>query len=123
MFHVPNKNRVRKGPMITDDSFENNGYFIFDFNPKVRLQVIASDGMGWEHVSVVAIIEAGKFMRAPTWNEMCKVKDLFWDEEDVVVQFHPRKSEYVDNHKYCLHLWRKVDSEFETPPTELIGIV
>lgn len=51
---------------------------------------------------------------------MCKVKDLFWDEEDVVVQFHPRKSEYVDNHKYCLHLWRKAGVDIETPPLELV---
>ena len=84
------------------------------------LQIIASDQCGWEHVSVTAIVRKNTYPRTPTWSEMCKVKDLFWDEEDVVVQFHPRKSEYVDNHKYCLHLWRKSGVDIETPPVELV---
>lgn len=79
-----------------------------------------SDQCGWEHVSVTAIVRKNTYPRTPTWSEMCKVKDLFWDEEDVVVQFHPRKSEYVDNHKYCLHLWRKSGVDIETPPVELV---
>lgn len=53
---------------------------------------------------------------------MCKVKDLFWGEEDCVVQFHPPKSVYVNNHEFVLHLWRKIGSQFETPPGILVGI-
>ena len=123
MFKVPNYGRVRKGHLASDDSYGRNGAFFFNFNPKVQLQCIVSDGEGWEHISVVAIINGGKFMRAPTWDEMCKIKDKFWDEEDVVIQFHPKKSEYVNNHKYCLHLWREIGVEYKTPPTELIGII
>lgn len=55
-------------------------------------------------------------------SEMCKVKDLFWGEEDCVVQFHPPKSVYVNNHEFVLHLWRKIGSQFETPPGILVGI-
>src|SRR5580658_4748259 len=59
--------------------------------PKIRAQV--SPGymeFEFEHVSVSLA------HRCPTWEEMCKIKDLFWDDEDVVVQFHPAKSEYVN---------------------------
>lgn len=46
--------------------------------------------------------------RCPTWEEMCQVKDLFWDDEDVVMQFHVPSKDHVNNHPYCLHLWRPV---------------
>jgi len=52
---------------------------------------------------------------------MCFIKDLFWDGEDVVIQHHPKKSEYVNRHDNCLHLWRPVAVEIPTPPKELVG--
>lgn len=70
----------------------------------------------WQHVSV------SKPNKCPTWEEMCLVKDLFWDEDEVVFQFHPAKKDYVNNHPYCLHLWRKQGTEIETPPTILVGL-
>jgi len=83
--------------------------------PFAKLRVLAAQkGMEWEHVSV------SLQHRIPTWAEMCKVKDLFWDEDEVVVQYHPRKEDYVNNHQHCLHLWRHVD--MITPPTELVGV-
>ena len=76
--------------------------------------VIASWGGNWEHVSV-------SFKdRTPTWEEMCRVKDTFWNDNECVVQFHPPKSEYVNVHQYCLHLWKKSGSEFETPPKAFV---
>ena len=60
--------------------------------------------------------------RIPTWEEMCKIKSLFWDEEDTVIQYHPAKTEYVNNHPNVLHLWRSIDQVIPTPPTELVGI-
>lgn len=76
--------------------------------------VVWSWGGGWEHVSV------SYNNRCPDWDEMCRVKDLFFEPEEVVVQYHPRKSEYKNLHPYCLHLWRKVDCDFETPPTAFV---
>jgi hypothetical protein len=89
----------------------NNGCFLL---PRA-LRVIASDGDGWEHVSV-SLID-----RTPHWDEMCYVKNLFWDAEDCVVQYHPPASLYVNCHPYVLHMWRKVGSEFEVPPTYMVG--
>lgn len=72
--------------------------------------VVWSFSGGWEHVSV------SYRHKMPTWDEMCRVKDLFWHEEETVVQFHPKKSEYVNNYPFCLHLWRKLGQDFELPP-------
>ncbi len=47
---------------------------------------------------------------------MCFVKNLFWRDDEAVMQIHPKKSEYVNNHPFCLHLWRKADKEIDLPP-------
>lgn len=122
-FHVPEKNREKNGLLGSDETYGNNGLFwISTKKPRAGLtasplKVIASDGAGWEHVSVSLP------NRCPEWGEMCRIKRIFWDEEDAVIQIHPPKSEYVDNHPYCLHLWRKAgdNSFFERPHWLLVG--
>lgn len=57
---------------------------------------------GWEHVSVSPCNR--KRATPPTWAEMCEIKHMFFEDEEAVVQYHPPKSEYVNNHPYCLHL-------------------
>lgn len=49
---------------------------------------------------------------------------MFWDEDDCVVQFHPPRREYVNNHPNCLHLWRPVDGNMQIPMPHslLVGI-
>lgn len=79
------------------------------------LRVIAASDMGWEHVSV------STEKRCPTWEEMCRIKDLFWGPEDVVMQLHPARSEYVNRHPYCLHLWRPTGATIPTPPRIMVG--
>lgn len=122
-FHVPEHYRVTKKdktihPTLWSDSTAgNNGFFTFyDFGLKKEVRCLASDGEGWEHVSVSLL------NKIPSWEIMNKVKDMFWDSEDCVVQFHPPKSQYVNNHPNCLHLWRKIGYEFPLPETKLIGI-
>lgn len=130
-FHVPEAYRVTSGPLATTRRSGNNGAFIFPSKIGSRvLAVIASDGTDWakadlkgepwEHVSVH--VEEGRRQRTPLWSEMCQVKDLFWDDEDVVIQFHPRKSEYVNNHPHTLHLWRPTQTTLPTPPLETVGM-
>ena len=58
---------------------------------------------------------------ALTGSEMCFVKDLFWDDEETVVQFHPPRSEYVNYHPYCLHLWKQVATKVDLPPSIFVG--
>jgi hypothetical protein len=64
----------------------------------------------WEHVSVTLKKKEGKkekpVNRSPTWEEMCFIKDLLWGEDEEVIQYHPAKSDYVNFHDHCLHLWK-----------------
>ncbi len=80
------------------------------------LVCISTNGLGWEHVSVFK-----KSGNLPDWNEMCKVKNLFWEEEEAVMQVHPPKSLYVNNAP-VLHLWRPIESEIPLPDPIMVGI-
>lgn len=73
-----------------------------------------SFGGGWEHVSVSLP------NRCPTWEEMCRFKDIFWKDDEVVMQLHPSKNDYINNHSYCLHLWRPVNETIPTPPKAFV---
>lgn len=69
------------------------------------MRVICSDGGGWDHVSV------SLKTRCPTWEEMAFVKGLFFGDEEPAMQLHPAKSQYVNHHPFCLHLWRPQTDE------------
>jgi hypothetical protein len=47
---------------------------------------------------------------------MCFAKDMFWDDEDLAVQYHPPKSDYINTHPNVLHMWRVPGVEFPMPP-------
>jgi hypothetical protein len=96
--------RVRKGTHATSEADGNNGMFLVPCG-KVTLKVLASDGLAWAHVSV-SLPD-----RCPTWEEMCHVKELFWRSDEAVMQLHPPRSEYVNYHPHCLHLWRPLTEE------------
>lgn len=114
-FEVPEEFRVTQGKFGTSASDGNNGaFFIPRDGETTPLRVVASDHLGWEHVSVSL---PG---RTPTWGEMSWVKDLFWGPEDVVIQYHPAEGEYVNAHPNCLHMWRPVGEELPTPPMVLV---
>lgn len=85
------------------------------------LAVIASSGdkelgVAWEHVSVSLP------NRCPTWPEMDFVKRLFWDDEESVIQLHPPRSRWINNHDYCLHMWRPLEFEIPLPPDIAVGV-
>jgi hypothetical protein len=68
--------------------------------------VVGFNEDGWEHVSVELFVD-----RLPKWSEMCYVKNLFWNEDEEVVQLHPKKKHYV-NLTEALHLWRPVNGDW-----------
>ena len=128
MFHVPEDRRVDlplSHALSSTIASGNNGAFDFVGPvPGWRLLVIASDGGGWEHVSVHAARERGLRdvqTRVPTWAEMVFIKNEFWGPEDVVMQLHPRQSVYVNQHPHVLHLWRPLDKVIPEPPPEFVG--
>jgi len=80
---------------------------LIELPTKVRASfVVGFDEDGWEHVSIELYAR-----RLPTWEEMCFIKDIFWDEEEEVVQIHPKKSQYV-NMTEALHMWRPVNGDW-----------
>lgn len=108
----PELRRVRSGVM--ESKTGEDGAFDLRMPTGSRAFAIASVGEGWEHVSV------SMATRVPTWEEMCWVKRLFWQEEDCVVQYHPPKSDYVNCHPFCLHLWRPLDQQMPRPPSWMV---
>lgn len=107
-----NKYRVRNGPYKSDNTLGYTGAFCIPKKeyPNTVFTVIACENFdgGWDHVSVS--LET----RCPIWDEMCYIKDLFWDEEELIIQFHPPKSKHRSYHPYCLHMW-KTPQKIELP--------
>lgn len=109
-----------------------HGQFFYQLRKSRHAVIVASPGdlkakISWEHVSVHVRHRSktvgGKIklsQETPTWDTMCLVKDLFWDAEECVLQFHPPRSQYVNIHKHVLHLWKpigKLAKGFHNPPT------
>ena len=123
-FHVPNEWRVRTGMLASTDRQGNNGAFVVPVLKTAICNVIASDGEGWEHVSVSLdphIMGAKPAERTPTWAEMDAVKRIFWDDTDCVVQFHVPRCDPVNCHPYTLHWWRQIGQEWAQPEFRLVG--
>ena len=78
------------------------------------IRVIASSGEGWDHVSVSLP------NRCPNWLEMSYIKNLFFKSDEWAVEYHPPKSENINVHQYCLHLWRCQNQNFPIPPKEFV---
>ena len=77
--------------------------------------MVAPTDEEWQHISV------SSRMGCPDWDEMCLIKNLFFDEDEVVVQFHPAKKDYINFAENCLHLWRWTKGNFPTPSNILVG--
>jgi hypothetical protein len=85
----------------------------------VALLVIASADLGWDHVSVSA--REGNRVRTPSWDEMERVKRLFFEPGDCCVQFHVPVADHLDCHPHCHHLWRWQDGDFPRPPGWMVA--
>jgi hypothetical protein len=123
--------RLRVGPITSPNGATYGAFQIPLAGPSgiVVLNCIASDGFDgtkdwrWEHVSCHAVDFAGtKAMaqRIPSWTEMDYLKDLFWNQEETVVQYHVPKSKHINHNEHVLHLWRPKGFEFQLPPKELV---
>lgn len=113
-----NKYRKTLYGLIGDES---NGMFQIPIDNKLFC-IIASNGMGWDHISVtLSTLDVNPINRCPKWNEMCIIKEMFFEDDEVVMQLHPKKEDYVNDHPYCLHLWKPQKQEIPTPPTFMVG--
>lgn len=81
-----------------------------------KLKIIASSGDGWDHVSVSTPL------RCPTWEEMEFVKRKFFKPHECAMQLHVPPADHINNHPYCLHIWRPHYLDIPRPPSIMIGI-
>lgn len=81
-------------------------------------EVLVSQVFGWEHFSAVAIAKDkfGLYLRIPNPDEMDMLREKFFNEDEMTIEVHPKKDDYVNINPYALHLWRRYDTELPTPP-------
>jgi hypothetical protein len=118
MKDMPNKHlechRDRVGPRKSDETYGNNGLFLLPSGEGVMLSVVASDGLGWDHVSV-SLPD-----RCPTWEEMEYVRKLFFRGDEWVMQLHAPTEKNINFHPHCLHLWRPQQAAIPIPPSTMV---
>lgn len=71
--------------------------------------------LDWEHLSV------SFDDMLPDWNYMQEMKEMFWNDDEECFQLHPKKENYINNHEYCLHIWKSLKQQIPIPPTILVG--
>jgi hypothetical protein len=119
---VPDRLEKARLPEMSDPRWGMTGAFMLMGPRGAELRIIANDAshpdaQGWEHVSVSTA------QRCPNWTEMCFVKDLFWGEDELVIQYHVPISEHINNHPYVLHMWRDtLHPHPRMPPSIAVGI-
>jgi len=76
-------------------------------NPKRKLRVMAgveeNGGQRWLHVSM------SHPKRMPTYDDMCYLKKFWFGEEALAVEIHAPKSQHINHHPTCRHLWANLD--------------
>jgi hypothetical protein len=123
------KYRIVDGFHGSDESYKFTGAFRipFKFDNRNQKLIVVSTGNqfrqdnfndinNWEHVSV------SHPNRCPTWDEMNFIKGVFWSDYETVIQYHPSKKHYINNHKTCLHMWKPIHFKIKLPPELAVGV-
>ena len=98
-----------------ENANDGMGGHYYDSISGKRLNFIFSYQLGWEHLSV------SMPNKTPTWDQMCIMKDIFWNKDECCIQYHPKEEDYVNNHPHCLHIWKPREVNIPTPPSILVG--
>lgn len=114
--HELDRWRISMRAIYGTDGNANEGAFHVPCPATGRvLQIIASNGGGWDHVSVSLPT------RCPNWQEMDFIKRAFFKDEECAMQLHVPAADHISVHPYCLHLWRPHLCEIPRPPAEYVG--
>ncbi|MDE5860853.1 MAG: hypothetical protein K2H28_01515 [Ruminococcus sp.] len=68
----------------------------------------------WEQVYI------SRVSNRPKWDELCETKEIFWNDDECVIQYIPSESMHKDKYNNCLYLWKSVSVEIPIPPETLI---
>jgi len=113
-----NIDEILKSPRLSGVKRSEDGFSALYTVHSFQASLICSWGAGWEHVSIMPL----KKRIVPSWEDMCYLKDIIFEEDEAVIQIHPPKAEYVNNAPNCLHLWRCRYKDMVLPPSILVGI-
>jgi hypothetical protein len=91
----------------------DGGAFLVPFEGR-NLRVIASNGLGWDHLSV------SLSNRTPNWREMECVKRMFFKDDEWAFQLHAPPSAHINIHPYVLHIWRPQHLPIPTPDNGMV---
>lgn len=98
--------------MASRKSFGANGAFIVPGPLKQPLKIVCSDGSDWEAGKLPGVpfehVSVSCEQRCPTWAEMDFVKRIFWRDDECVMQLHVPRSDHINAHNFCLHLWKPI---------------
>jgi len=102
---INNQKLKIKKKMITKDG--RLAAFVGDASiDGVKGSIVFSVDGGWEHVSFSPYDKR----ITPSWDNTCTLKKMIWSDEEECIQVHPKKSEYVNIKKNCLHIWSPEDN-------------
>jgi len=78
------------------------------------LAILATNGDEWDHISI------SLRNRCPTWDEMELVKRLFFEPDELAIQYHVPVSDHINIHPHTLHLWRPHNLQIPLPPKIMV---
>ena len=107
---------LKKDPKITNIKLIHPGHGIYSGmvtlkNCKASVIFGYNENNLMEHVS----ISPNNKKYWLSWNDMCEVKDMFFNPNEMVVQIHPTADRYLHgfgDRENILHLWRPKDGDF-----------
>lgn len=106
---------VKANPVKGHPLTEDIGIFTMFNDDGQALRIIATAGLGWDHVSV------SLRDRCPTWAELELVKRRLFEDHETAMQLHVPPADHINNHEFCLHLWRPHDVDIPRPPGIMVG--
>ncbi len=97
------KKRILKNSIKKLFEPEGSTRYYFPLENDTDAWCIAMRQNDWEHVALDLELND---RRCPTYQEMCRLKEHFFSKNEVALQVHPRRDDYVNKCHYRLHLWR-----------------
>lgn len=115
----PPKNLPQNWRTIRLSEIEQQPYGVY--RSRNGLAVIISccryeDNKNWIHLSI------SRKDKLPSWSEFVQVKEIFLGKESTAIQVIPPRSQWVNDHPFCLHLWQCLD-ETSIPDFRIEGTI
>lgn len=100
---------------------ENLRKYVID-NGEEYYEVVSSIIWSWQHVSVQIINNKTGEKRLPTYGEMEYIRNLFFRLDEMVIEFFPRREDYVNDSDTTLHLWVNNAGKVVIPNVEKMAL-